>query len=37
MAFGESAVNFELRAWTNHFERWPKIRTELAVEVYAAL
>jgi hypothetical protein len=24
-------------AWTNQFERWPTIRTELAVAVYAAL
>ena len=36
-AFGDSSINFELRAWTNRFERWPKIRTELAAAVYAAL
>ena len=36
-AFGDSAVNFELRAWTNHFERWGVIQTELAVGIYAAL
>ena len=22
-AFGDSSINFELRAWTNRFERWP--------------
>jgi small-conductance mechanosensitive channel len=37
MAFGDSSINFELRAWTNLFERWPRIRTELAVAIYAAL
>lgn len=37
LAFGDSAINFELRAWTNRFERWPTIRTELAVALYAAL
>jgi small-conductance mechanosensitive channel len=36
-AFADSAINFELRAWTNHFERWAKIQTELAVAVHAAL
>jgi len=35
--FGDSAINFELRAWTNHIERWATIQTELAVQVYAAL
>ena len=37
MAFGDSSINFELRAWTNLFERWPRIRTDLAVATYAAL
>ena len=37
IAFGDSSINFELRAWTNRFERWPKIQTELAAAVYAAL
>jgi potassium-dependent mechanosensitive channel len=36
-AFGDSAINFELRAWTDHIERWTTIQTELAVRVYAAL
>jgi small-conductance mechanosensitive channel len=36
-AFGDSAVNFELRAWTSHFEHWARIQTELAAGVYAAL
>ena len=36
-AFGDSSINFQLRAWTNRFERWPNIQTELAAAVYAAL
>jgi len=36
-AFGDSAITFELRAWTNRFDRWPKVRTELAAQAYAAL
>ncbi len=37
VGFGDSSINFELRAWTNRFERWVTIKTELAVAVYAAL
>jgi len=36
-SFGDSSINFELHAWTNRFERWPVIRTELAGAIYAAL
>jgi mechanosensitive ion channel-like protein len=25
MAFGDSSINFELRAWTNRFDRWKVI------------
>jgi potassium-dependent mechanosensitive channel len=35
--FDDSSIDFELRAWTAQFERWPKIKTELAAGVYAAL
>ena len=37
MAFGDSAIDFELRVWTSQFERWPTIRSELSIAVYAAL
>src|SRR5262249_15206541 len=37
MGFGESALNFELRAWTGRFNQWIVIRSELGVAVYAAL
>jgi potassium-dependent mechanosensitive channel len=35
--FDDSSIDFELRAWTAQFDRWPKIQTELAAGVYAAL
>jgi len=31
--FGDSALNFELRAWTDHFEEWGSIRSHIAVAV----
>ncbi len=37
LGFGESALNFELRAWTGHFSQWVVIRSELGVALYAAL
>jgi small-conductance mechanosensitive channel len=37
IAFGDSAIDFELRAWTSQFEGWATIRSELAIAVYAAL
>jgi len=32
--FGESAINFELRAWTDRFDDWRKIKSELASAIY---
>jgi len=34
--FGDSSLNFELRAWTDQFERWYQIRSELATGIYEA-
>ena len=31
--FGNSALNFEVRAWTDHFEEWVSIRSQIAVAV----
>jgi small-conductance mechanosensitive channel len=31
--FGESALNFELRAWTDRFDDWGAIRSRIAVAV----
>ena len=33
LGFGDSALNFELRAWTDHFEEWGSIRSKMAVAV----
>jgi small-conductance mechanosensitive channel len=35
--FGDSSINFELRAWTDQFDDWPQIRSELAVAVFDAV
>ena len=35
-SFGDSSINFELRAWTADFDKWYQIRSELAVAVYDA-
>ena len=37
LGFGESTLNFELRAWTDRSENWLLLRSELSVAVYAAL
>jgi small-conductance mechanosensitive channel len=34
--FGDSSINFELRAWTDQFDQWFQIRSELATAVYDA-
>jgi len=37
MGFGDSALNFQLRAWTARFEEWLGTRSELGLAVVAAL
>jgi small-conductance mechanosensitive channel len=37
MGYGDSTINFELRAWTDQFKNWQQIRSELAVAVYDAV
>jgi potassium-dependent mechanosensitive channel len=37
MGYGDSSINFELRAWTDQFDDWPQIRSELASAVYDAV
>jgi small-conductance mechanosensitive channel len=36
-SFGDSALNFEVRAWTARFEEWAAIHSQVAVAVNAAL
>src|SRR5262250_741131 len=31
--FGDSSLNFELRAWTDHFEEWGSVRSRIVVAV----
>jgi small-conductance mechanosensitive channel len=35
--YGDSSINFELRAWTDRFDKWRAIRSELASAVYDAV
>ena len=37
MGYGDSTINFELRAWTDQFKNWQQIRSELAVAIYDAV
>ena len=37
LEFGDSALRFELRAWTDDFGNWVSVRSELTVAVSAAL
>jgi small-conductance mechanosensitive channel len=35
--FGESSLDFELRVWTDDYDQWVRIRSELGVELHGAL
>lgn len=37
LGFGDSALRFEMRVWTDRFDRWAQTQSELAVAGYAAL
>ena len=37
LGFGDSALDFQLRAWTSNFKRWQSIKSELAVGIHTAL
>ena len=37
MEYGDSTINFELRAWTDNFQVWPQVRSDLAVAIYDAV
>jgi len=37
LGFGDSALNFQVRAWTGHFEEWIRTRSELGLAVHDAL
>ncbi len=37
VGYGDSSINYELRAWTDQFDNWVLIRSELAAAVYDAV
>ena len=37
LGFGDSALRFELRVWTDRLDRHVAIKSELGIAVYAAL
>jgi potassium-dependent mechanosensitive channel len=37
VGYGDSAINFQLRAWTDRSEDWPAIKSDLASAVYDAV
>jgi len=37
LGFGESSLDFQLRAWTAHFSTWVQIRSDLTISVSRAL
>jgi potassium efflux system protein len=37
LGYGDSSLNFELRAWTAQFESWQRVRSDLAVAMYDAV
>jgi small-conductance mechanosensitive channel len=34
VGYGDSSINYELRAWTDQFDHWVRIRSEIAIAVY---
>jgi potassium efflux system protein len=37
LGYGDSSINFELRAWTDKFDVWPRVRSDLAAAIYDAV
>jgi small-conductance mechanosensitive channel len=37
LGYGDSGINFELRAWIAYFPHWAQVRSDLAVAVYDAV
>jgi small-conductance mechanosensitive channel len=37
VGFGDSSINYELRAWTDEFDDWVRIRSDLAVAINDAV
>ena len=37
MGYGDSAINFQLLAWPDHFNHWAQVKSDLATAVYEAV
>jgi small-conductance mechanosensitive channel len=37
MGYGDSAINFTLMAWPDHFHHWAQVKSDLAAAVYKAV
>jgi potassium-dependent mechanosensitive channel len=37
VSYGDSSINFELRVWTDQFQKWFQVRSEVAVALYDAV
>jgi small-conductance mechanosensitive channel len=37
LGYGDSSINFELRAWTDKFDDWPRVMSDLTVSIYDAV
>lgn len=37
VSYGDSAINYELQAWTDRFELWSRTQSDLAIAIYAAV
>jgi len=37
LGYGDSSINFELRAWTDKFDDWPRVKSDLTVSIYDAV
>ena len=37
VGYGDSSINFELRAWTGEFGTWFQTRSDLALAIYDAV
>ena len=37
MGYGDSAINFQLRAWPDHFAHWLQVKSDLTAAVYEAV
>jgi potassium efflux system protein len=37
MGYGDSAINFTLMAWPDHFNHWAQVKSDLAAAVYEAV